>query len=254
MLTPLLLLTWRQLSHAERRTVCRVMIVVGVITLIWALTAAFGSYVNLRTRFVMYMFGPLAVVTGITLESLRRLPKKPFDLGFVTHALVALTLVFMVVNAVTFLNNSGITRYFSGDDGYEQNYLGSALGWHYETMRRINRLPEGTTVRFFWEPRYLYCDNERLTCYTDSLMDSWYHARRTVGDGSPAAIAASWRSTADYLLVFEFGREFERDETDLYTPEDWQAWDVFVNDFLVEEWRNGNSADNIEYILYRWRD
>jgi len=254
MLSPLLLLSWKQLPTSERVTVRRMMIVVGVVSFIWAFTAAFGSYVSLRTRFVMYMFGPLAVVSGIALESLRRLPKKPLDFSFVVQALVALTLVFMVVDAVTFLNNSGVQLYFSGEDDYEKDYLEYALGWHYETMRQINRLPEGSTVRFFWEPRYLYCDNDRLNCYPDSLMDSWYHARRTVADGSPEAIAEKWRPTADYLLVYEFGRNFEKDETDLYTVEDWEAWDIFVKEYLVEEWHNGNSADEIEYVLYRWRD
>lgn len=254
MLAPMLLLSWKHLTIMERVTVRRIMIVVSVVTIIWAFTAAFGSYVSLRTRFVMYMFGPLAVVSGIALESLRRLPKKPLDFRFIVQALVVLTLAFMVIDAVTFLNNSGVQLYFSGDDDYEEDYLEFALGWHYETMRQVNRLPEGSTVRFFWEPRYLYCDNDRLDCYTDSLMDSWYHSRRTVADGSPAAIAASWRPTADYLLVYEFGRNFEKDETDLYTREDWNAWDVFVSDYLVEEWRNGNSAEDIEYILYRWRD
>ncbi len=210
------------------------------------LTAAFGSHVSLRTRFVLYMFGPLAVVAGITLESMRRLPKKPFDLGFIMQAMVALTVVFMLINAVKFTNNSGVNLYFSGeDDTYRDDYLEHELGWHYVTMQDINQqLPEDTTVRFMWEPRYLYCDNERMNCYTDSLMDAWYYARRTVDDGSPAAIAEQWKADgADYLLVYEFGRKFEcgtfcgadEEGTELYSTDDWRAWDTFVEDYLVED-------------------
>jgi 4-amino-4-deoxy-L-arabinose transferase-like glycosyltransferase len=262
MLAPLVLLAWVQFSDDERKTIRRALVIVGVVMAIWMFTAAFGSHVSLRTRFVLYMFSPLAIVIGIALEAARRLPKKPFDLNFILQALVALTLVFMVIGGITFLNKNGVNLYFSGDDTYKEDYLKHELGWHYVTMQDINQLPQGTTVRFLWEPRYLYCDNERLHCYTDSLMDAWYYARRTVGDGSPAAIADRWKADgADYLLVYEFGRKFEcgkfcgsdEEGTDLYSTDDWRAWDTFVADYLVEVWRNG-PEDETRYILYRWRE
>ena len=212
-LVPLVLLAWKLLTEEERRTVIRALIFAGVVMGLWMFASAFVSYVSLYTRLILYMFGPLAVVAGITLEALRRLPKKPFALGFVMQALVALTVVFMLIDAMKFVNNSGVNLYFSGDDDYRDQYLDHALGWHIVTMRAINDLPENTTVRFLWEPRYLYCDNERITCYTDSLMDAWYYARRTIGDGSPAVVAEAWQHDrelqADYLLVYEFGRKFE---------------------------------------------
>ncbi len=263
-LTPLALLAWAYLSREEKITARRALLVAGVLILIWIVSAAFGSYINQRTRFVLYSFSPLAVVGGITLEALRRLPKKPFDLGFIMRALVALTLVFMVISGVRYFADSGAQLYFSGEDDYEKAYLEHSLDWYYVTMEQINELPEGTTVRFLWEPRYLYCDDQRLNCYTDSLMDAWYYARRTVGDGSPAAIAARWQSEQiDYLLVAEAGRKFEcgprcdsEDEgytgNKLYDAADWEAWDAFVQEYLVEEWHNG--SDDVQYILYGWRD
>jgi 4-amino-4-deoxy-L-arabinose transferase-like glycosyltransferase len=254
-LVPLVVLAWGCLSGQERVTVRRALLVAGVITAAWILSSAVGSYISLQTRLVFYLFGPLAVVSGIALEGLRRLPKKPLDVGFVLQALVGLTVVFAVIGAVRALNDSGAQLYFSGETGYESAYLEHALGWHYATMRQIDGLPQGTTVRFLWEPRTLYCDNRRLNCYTDSLMDAWYYARRTVGNGSPAAIAERWKAGgADYLLVYEFGREYEKEHAKLYTQADWEAWDVFVRDYLAEEWRNGSSADEIQYILYRWRE
>jgi 4-amino-4-deoxy-L-arabinose transferase-like glycosyltransferase len=262
MLAPLVLLAWVQFSDDERKTIRRALVIVGVVTAIWMFTAAFGSHVSLRTRFVLYMFGPLAIVIGIALEAARRLPKKPFDLSFILQALVALTLVFMVIGGITFFNKNGVNLYFSGDDTYKGDYLKHELGWHYVTMQDISQLPRESTVRFLWEPRYLYCDNERLHCYTDSLMDAWYYARRTVGDGSPAAIADRWKADgADYLLVYELGRKFEcgkfcgsdEEGTDLYSTDDWRAWDAFVADYLVEVWHNG-PEDETRYILYRWRE
>jgi hypothetical protein len=254
-LVPLVVLVWGCLSGQERVTVHRALLVAGVITAAWILSSAVGSYISLQTRLVFYLFGPLAVVSGIVVEGLRRLPKKPLDVGFVLRAMVGLTVVFAVIGAVRALSDSGAQLYFSGEKGYESAYLEHALGWHYATMRQIDQLPQDATVRFLWEPRTLYCDNRRLNCYTDSLMDAWYYARRTVGDGSPAAIAERWKAgDAGYLLVYEFGREYEKEHAKLYTQADWDAWDIFVRDYLAEEWRNGSSADEIQYILYRWRN
>lgn len=254
-LSSLIPLAWGRMERAEQHTTARVIVVVGVITAAWVLSAAFSSYISVQTRLVLYMLGPLAVAGGIAFEALRRLPKKPFDLSFVVQGLIALALVFMAINTLTFVNNSAWDRYFSGEDDYRDAYLEDALGWHYVTMQRINDLPPGTTVRFLWEPRYLYCDNERLNCHTDSLMDAWYYARRTVAEGEPAAIAAAWRDAgADYLLVYDFGRRFEQDNADLYDPADWDAWETFVADHLVEQWRNGKMPDDEpQYILYAWR-
>jgi len=254
-LLPLLLVTWRDIPAAIRTVTRQALIIAGVVFVAWWFTATFESYISLQTRLVLYMFGPLAVVSGISFESLRHLPKKPFDVYFVMRALMGLALVFTVIDAARYLNNSDINTYFSGEPEYDERYLEQALGWHFETMQQVNQLPVESTVRFLWEPRYLYCDKERLTCHTDSLMDAWYYARRTVADGNPAAIASAWRlDGADYLLVYEFGRTYEQENSEFYTAADWVAWDTFVNAELVEIRRNGNADDDIQYILYRWSD
>lgn len=254
-LIPLLLLSWSHLTGPARQTVRLALIVAAVIGAAWWISAATGSYISLQTRLVFYVFGPLVLVASLGFAALQRLPKKPFDLYFVLQALVSMTFVFTVVDAVRYFNNSGVNLYFSGKADYEERYLEHTLGWHYETMRQINTLPPDKTVRFLWEPRYLYCDHKRLTCYPDSLMDAWYYARRTVSDGHPLAIAQAWRMEGiDYLLVYEFGRAYERETAALYERTDWDAWANFVDEYLFEEWRNGNSEDNVQYILYRWRD
>lgn len=254
-LIPLLPLSWAHLTEPARQTVRLALIVVTVIGAAWWISAATGSYISLQTRLVFYVFGPLALVASLGFAALQRLPKKPFDLYFVLRALVSMTFVFTVVAAVQHFNNSGVNLYFSGKADYEERYLEHTLGWHYKTMQQINTLPPDTTVRFLWEPRYLYCDNKRLTCYPDALMDAWYYARRTIGDGHPSAIADAWHMGGiDYLLVYEFGRTYERDNASLYEDADWDAWASFVDEYLSEEWRNGNAEDDAQYILYRWRD
>ncbi len=261
MLIPLLVPAWKVATAEERSTLKRALSVAGFIYLAWLISAALGSYISLQTRLILYIFGPLAVVAGMTFEILKRLPKKPLDLSFVLQALVAAVLVFTTINYVRLINNSGIHLYFSGSGDYEERYLERVLGWHYATMRQLDELPAGSTVRFLWEPRYLYCDNIHLNCHTDSLMDSWYYARQTVADGDPAAIAALWRADADYLLVYEYGRRFECGSycgsgeagSSFYTEADWRAWDAFVTDHLTELWRTPPSETETAYTLYQWR-
>jgi len=255
LLTPLLILTWPHLDPGERRTARRALAVAGVILALWMVNAAFGSFFSVQTRLVLYLLGPLAVTSGIAFGALRRLPRRPLDLGFVLQALVSLALALTLIDGLVTFIRSGADRYFSGRTGYRTAYLEHALGWHYAALADVNaRLPEGAAVRFLWEPRTLYCDGDRLRCIADDQLDSWYHARRAVGDGSPAAIAAAWRSTADYWLVYDLGRRFERDGVDRYTPDDWAAWGAFVGAHLAEVERYGSDRAAPTYVLYRWRE
>ncbi|GIV81416.1 MAG: hypothetical protein KatS3mg051_0770 [Anaerolineae bacterium] len=252
-LIPLLFVARGRLSEPERAWLRLAGLWAAVILAAWWLSAAFGSYINLQTRLVLYLFGPLAIAAALALRALWALPPRPVHLGYVVRALVALALALTAVMGVRLWGERRVPLYFSGEEDYERAYLEHALGWHYATMRELDSLPPGVTVRFLWEPRYLYCDSERLRCVPDSLMDGWYYARRTVEDGSPAAIAAQWQAAgADYLLVYEFGRAFEQEHATLYDPADWTAWEQFVADHLQEVWRTGN-PDDVQYILYRWR-
>ncbi|MBN1200581.1 MAG: hypothetical protein JXJ20_01875 [Anaerolineae bacterium] len=255
-LLPLLALTWAQLAAAERAMIRQALVLAGVMTACWVASAAVGSYMNIQTRLVLYIFPPLAVVAALALESLRRLPDKPLNLGFVLRAMVGLVIVFALIDGARIVVTSGIHAYYSAEDDYQDAFMAHKLGWHYEAIiRQVNTLPPGSCVRLLWEPRSLYCDETRVSCRPDSLMDAWYYARRTVGGGDPAAIAAAWQADGDpdYLLVYEFGRRYERDHSDQYDPADWAAWDVFVADHLDEVWRGGNADDDIQYILYTWR-
>lgn len=252
MLLPLLALSWHQIDQQSRTTVTYAGIVSATILIAWWGSASVGSYISMQTRLVFYMFGPLAVIVAIAFEALKRLPKKPFDLYFVLRALVGMTFVFTVIDAGRYVNNSGANIYFSGESNHKERYLEKTLGWHYEAMRQVNTLPQDSTVRFLWEPRYLYCDEEKVNCYGDSLIDGWYYARRTVDDGTPDSIAHAWKQEDfDYFLVYEFGRTFEEDRNQFYTREDWEEWDRFVDHYLEEVWAGGNWQD-LQYVIYRW--
>ncbi|WP_162909531.1 hypothetical protein [Aggregatilinea lenta] len=252
-LVPLLLVVWGRLDVAARALVRRVLIAVGVSVAAWMVSAAFGSFYNIQTRLVFFMLPWVAVLAGIAVDGLGRLPVKPLDLGFVLRAMIALVFVLALINTGRDFVTSGLHAYFSGASGYRSAYLEHVLGWTPVAFDEVNDLEPGTEVWFLWEPRGLYCDDERITCRVDSSLDAWVHARRTVEDGDPAAIAAAWQADgADALLVFESGRVYEEDGNDDYTAADWAAWQTFTQAYLDEVWRGG-PQDEPAYILYRWR-
>ena len=255
LLLPLIFLVWGHLE-ARERVVCSAALALTLpLTLAWITSGALLSYINIQTRLVLYALPPLAVTCGIILNALNRLPEKPLNLGFVVRAMVVLVVVFTLTNAVRILLRSGFHAYYSADANYQEDFLAFKLGWHYEAMRQINNLPPGPYVRFLWEPRSLSSDDDTVHCRPDSLMDAWYYARRTVQDGSPAAISAAWQADQrpDFLLVYEHGRQFEEDNQDLYTDSDWIAWDAFVSEQIDEVWRGVDGDGNVQYIIYTWR-
>jgi 2-amino-4-hydroxy-6-hydroxymethyldihydropteridine diphosphokinase len=84
-LIPLLLLARRRLSEPERAWLRLAGLWAAVILAAWWLSAAFGSYINLQTRLVLYLFGPLAIAAALTLRALWTLPPRPIHLGFVVR-------------------------------------------------------------------------------------------------------------------------------------------------------------------------
>lgn len=255
LLLPIGLLAWPRLRKRERATLRRTLALAGLLTLFWMVSGAWLSYINIQTRLVLFIFPLLAVACGMIAEGLSRLPEKPLNFAFVAHAMITMVVVFTLTNVLREMAASGVHIPYAGEDNYRDRFLAHTLGWHYEAMRQVNALPEDSTVRFLWEPRYLYCDSERINCRPDSLMDSWYHARRVVPDGDPDAIADMWQSDGqpDYLLVYEFGRRYEERHQDLYTSDDWAAWEAFVDDHLNVVWQGGNTTDEIQYIIYTWQ-
>lgn len=247
------IVSWPMLARREQTALIPSIVFVSVIIVIWVVTAAFVSHLNQRTRFIFYVFPPLAVVAGAGLESLRRWPTEWLNLGFVVRGAVAVTITLTAVNYVQTVNRAGLWHYYSGKNSYQEDYLYHGLGWHYEAMRQINNLPEGSAVRFLWEPRYLYCDRKWIKCRSDSLLDAWYHARRTANDDDPREIAQRWKAEGiDFLLVYEFGRLWEQERNAFYRADDWEAWSLFVSQNLVEVWRGQMSDDDVQYVIYQW--
>ena len=175
----------------------------------------------------------------------------PFDVAFVLRAMVVLVLVFTLIHNGREFVTSGLHVYFSGRDDYRAAYLDHVLGWTNVAWTRVNDLEPGTDVWFLWEPRALYCDEDRVNCQPDWMLDLWYHARRTSGQATRRTSRRCGRLGARRAAGVESGRRFGIDRDQDYPPKA-AAWDAFVAEHLDEIWRGG-PEEEAAYILYRWR-
>ena len=111
-------------------------------------------------------------------------------------------------------------------------------------MQAINRLDEGSTVRFLWEPRSYYC-SEAVVCEPDALLDRWWHDRQhfsTVDE-----IMNRWVDDGvTHVLYYRTGAETVRTaDFDPLDDGDWKALDRFLEESLVPL-----SAFGETYVLY----
>ncbi len=259
LLIPMLLITWRWLDEAWRHHLKGMLPFIGVFAAVWMVASALTIY-GAQTRLWYAMFPLLALWAAVGFDSLRLLPKKPLDFSFVLSAMVGMVLAFTAFDHVRgtrpesgTLEGTTLVSHFleSGAHNYllgawdEDDYLDMWLGWYIVTMRQINELPEDSRVLFLWETRSLYCNEADVTCLEDWVLLRWWHARRTIGDGSAEAIIDHWRQQGvTHVLVREEGRDFEFENNDFLTDEDKAEWSR-VPDLLAELWRGSDS-----YTLY----
>ncbi len=253
-LVPLVGLVWRlPMQRVARRTLALSLSFSAWVTVAWMFSAAFVSEVGRQPRLVFYLLGPLALALALAFDTLRHWPRKPFDLAFVLRGALVFVLSLQALNAARAFNGSGAQVYFSGRDDYRRAYLIHALPWHMRAMEHLAAVSENDArVLFLWEPRALYCP-PNLACVPDSLLDAWYYARRAHDDNSVEAIVNAWRAEYGYLLVYDAGRRYERDNNTLYSADDWAAWDSFTAVYLEPVATIGAFPNAPEYVIYAWR-
>jgi hypothetical protein len=91
----------------------------------------------------------------------------------------------------------------------------------------------------------LYCTAD---CQPDSLLDNWWHARRTLG--SADQIAAAWRAAGDQYILLNRSGYAAAIQLNLLMPTaaDQQALQVLIANHLQLVRSFGT-----QYELYRWQ-
>ena len=188
-------------------------------------------------------FAALAVVGFDTVGQIGRWGASVrFVLGGLVGFVLALTATGMVFETIQIDYMSVIVGAET-----EQAYLERRLGYHYRAMQEINRLDEGSTVRFLWEPRSYYC-SEAVNCEPDALLDRWWHDRQHYS--SVDEIRRRWAEDGvTHVLAFRAGAEAVRlAGLDPLEAADWAALEQFLEQATVPL-----SAFGDDYVLYEFR-
>lgn len=227
---PLLLLTWRWIQPAHRRWLLAALAFCGVLYGFWLWGLA-RTALLLQTRLLFPAFGPLALMAGAAVEELRKLPRHPFDIGWLTRVIVAGVLALTLVGVLLFTVQGQPLRVLLGLES-EEDFLTRRLGWYYVAVERINEeLAADAVVLFLWEPRSYHCT---VDCRPDALLDRWLHTTHLYGYDADA-IATAWRADGvTHVLLYRVGLEHILEaEFDPVTPDDVRVLDELQTSHLT---------------------
>ena len=239
----LLLIVWNWLDDRARR-LARVCILLALPMIAFWLVLAALSSIGVQTRLMMMAMPVFAVLGALGFYGLSRLPRKPLDVYFVARALLVLTLVFTLLDAVRDTLRTGILPYLMGQTS-RADYLTANLGIYINAMRQLDDLPEGSTVRLMFEPRAYYCP-PTVTCIPDILFDHWPRALRQ--GKTPDEVFMGWEDAGDdYILLFDLGYQFNAQDS-RFIDENAQF------PAALERWMTPIWSDDVGgYTLYTWK-
>ncbi len=210
----LLVFTWPYLQRGQRRTSLNAALLLAPMFIVWAVVAA-TSAVGMQTRLSIAIFPLMAMLAALGFASLDALPKKPVQVGFIARVLIGVTLVFSAAEALHATVNLRPLVSLLGVITREQ-FVDEQLGPLSGALAQLDELPEGSTVRFLFEPRAYPCP-AGVSCRGDVLFDFWSAARRS--GLSPEAIFADWAAGGDdYLLMFDEGYRLWTEDGLTYFP------------------------------------
>jgi hypothetical protein len=189
-----------------------------------------------------------AAAGAIGFYGLSRLPRKPVDVYFVARALIALTLIFTLLDVIRDTVRTNTLPYLMGYTDKASYVARNAIpgqASYVAAMQELGRLPEGSQVRMMWETRTYYCP-DNVTCTGDILFDHWARALR--GGQTADEAFEGWKAAGDdYLLVFNLGYDFHVQDSRFPENADFPE--------TLEQWMSPIWSDEAGvYTLYGWRD
>jgi hypothetical protein len=218
-LMPLLAaLGWRRLPEAQRSALAPVAVFCLAGYGVWVTLMPISQYA-VQARLFFAMFPALAGLGAAGLSVLPGFNLPQLRLALVVRGVVAFVLAINVVEVALHFAGRSPLAYLAGAQSAD-DYRLSFLGGYTLALQRVNELPAGARVLFLWEPRSLECATiER--CWPDTIIDRWWHTRRTLGSAHEAIVR--WRAEGlTHVLFAETGIEFIRNNDDgLYVPADW---------------------------------
>ncbi|MBN2555334.1 MAG: hypothetical protein JXA97_05290 [Anaerolineales bacterium] len=233
-LFPLILLR-RENTNPERRALTAVALVAGGGYLIWLLQMA-SSTLLIQTRLLMPVFPMFAILAVAGQHALERWPGWGRSAAFVLSGLMAMVFCVTAYEYLVCTAESAPLRVILGVETRD-SYRLRKLGGYYIAIDEVNQLPDGSVIRFLWEPRSFDC-REGVVCEPDALLDRWWHARR--GGVTPEALQAEWQQEGvTHILLFDDGaRAAQAAATDPFSQADWDALAFMTGNLLEPVWND----------------
>jgi len=241
-LIPLVTLRLLLDRSARQGSVRDLVVVAGAAYLGWIAQLSF-SILLVQSRLLFPALPFFVALAAVGFDTVGQVGRWGVSVRFVLGGLVAFVLA---LTATTMIFDTMQADFLSVTFGAESEeaYLERRLGYHYEAMQAINRLDQGSTVRFLWEPRSYYC-SEAVTCEPDALLDRWWHERQHFS--TPQEIANRWMEEGvTHVLYHRTGAGTVRTaKFDPLNNGDWEALDRFLKESLIPL-----SAFGEGYVLY----
>jgi len=240
-LIPLVLLR-RESTNPGRRALTAIALVAGGGYLIWLVQMA-SSTLLVQTRLLMPVFPMFAILAVAGLHALERWPGWGRSAAFVLSGLMAVVFGVTAYEYLVITADAAPLRVILGVETRD-SYRLRKLGGYYIAIDEVNQLPDGSVIRFLWEPRSFDC-REGVVCEPDALLDQWWRARLD-GD-TPEELQAAWRQEGvTHILLFNDGAHAaQAAATDPLSPADWDALALLTGSLLEPVW------DDLEgYTLY----
>jgi len=242
-LIPLAFLRLREAASARDRTQSALWVACGIAYVGWLAQLAF-SQLLVQTRLLFGVLPGLAILAAAGFEGLGSFGRRGRSARFIIGGLLSFTLGLTALQAALGFFSASPLRVVSGSES-DSEFLTGRLGQYALAMQALDRLPDGSRVRFLWEPRSYYCPSG-LTCEPDALLDRWWHERRVGGDA--AQIITAWGQLGvTHVLYYQLGAEAVRAAGfDPLSDADWEQLEKFLTDRLVI-----TESFDAAYTLYR---
>jgi hypothetical protein len=248
----LLLLTWQTLPPKARSLAEDTALLGGFMLISWIGFATF-AWIAVQPRLMLMGFPPAAVCGALAVYGLSQWEHRPLNIWFITRVVLVVVFLLGSFEYLFTWSRVQVTDYL-GNAISRDTYLERNLPLNYPAMQHLETLPESSTVRFLWEPRYYHCP-DTIVCMGDVALDFWAYPIRT--GTSPDDLMQQWRDgDTDYILLADqkenpqgLGYTFWRDRTGGRLYDILSEFPYYLERYMQPIWTDGTV-----FTLYEWRD
>jgi len=230
-LLPLAALGFKKRTDQVKRVMRWLAIVCLIALVVWAAQLAF-SLLLVQTRLLFPILAMVVILAVAGFEGLVNRGRLADLSRLAFGTLIGMMLVLNGLEVGVAFVDASPARVLLGLQT-ESEYLAEHLGEYAYVVADVNQLPEGSQVRFLWEPRSYNCARH-VICEPDALLDRWWHTWQHETEVS--AIAEDWLADGiTHVLIFHSGSQAVREAGfDPLTEEMWNGLETFVDVHLFK--------------------